>query len=78
MNSDSDQCEQDGRFERLEISLAHQQRLCEQLNEVVTQQADQIAQLEKLVPKLQVEIRELQQSLRSERFSVDDEKPPHY
>ena len=40
----------------LEVGLAHQQRLCEQLNEVVTEQNKQLLALQKLLPNLKLPV----------------------
>ncbi len=62
----------------LEISLAHQQRLCEQLNEVVTDHT-------RVIFKLQTELTKQEGQLKSLRLLADkqaeplpDERPPHY
>ncbi|MEM8735363.1 MAG: SlyX family protein [Planctomycetota bacterium] len=66
------------RVEDLEIALAHQDRLCEQLNAIVTKQNEKMMQLENLVPALQQQIRDLKMSIRDAPRSAEDEKPPHY
>lgn len=66
------------RVEALEISLAHQQRLVEQLNEVVTDQAKQLMQFERIVPALQQELRDLKRQMSDTGPSIPNEKPPHY
>ncbi len=42
------------RVTELEIQLAHQQRLCEQLNEVVTDHTQQIIRLERIIVRLEI------------------------
>lgn len=68
------------RVTELEVSLAHQQRLCEQLNEVVTLQTRDLIKLNQLLPVLQEQIRELRLELRlrGTDASDPDERPPHY
>ncbi|MFK7737176.1 MAG: SlyX family protein [Pirellulaceae bacterium] len=66
------------RVEELEIALAHQQRLCEQLNEVVTSQTEELMKLTKLLPALQSQVQELKASARGQGTASIDEKPPHY
>ena len=68
----------DSRVMELEIGLAHQQRLCEQLNEVVTQQTQELLKLGKLIPKLKAEIQELKQNDAAKAPAPANEKPPHY
>ena len=62
----------------LEVGLAHQQRLCEQLNEVVTEQNKQLLALQKLLPNLKSQLTELKQQVASKSAPPPDEKPPHY
>lgn len=66
------------RVTELEISLAHQQRLCEQLNEVVTEQTRKLMHLERLIPRLEEQLRELQNWRKSAQEPLPDERPPHY
>ena len=66
------------RLEELEISVAHQQRLLEQLNEVLVTHSQAMLKLEKTIPKLEAEIKELRQVAASKTESLPDEKPPHY
>jgi uncharacterized coiled-coil protein SlyX len=66
------------RVQELEIALAHQQRLCEQLNEVVTSQTEELMTLNKLIPILQSQLQELKISAGSRSPATADEKPPHY
>ncbi len=66
------------RVAELEISLAHQQRLCEQLNEVLTQQTKQLLRFEKSFPQLAQKIRELNLALHELSPAPKNEKPPHY
>jgi SlyX protein len=69
--------ESEARITELEIQLAHLQRLFEQLNDVVTQQAGRVDQLAAAQKKLE---EKLNQARAAESESVDplDEKPPHY
>jgi SlyX protein len=65
------------RITELEIQLAHLQRLFEQLNDVVTQQAGRVDKIAAAQKKLEEKIN---QTRVGESESVDplDEKPPHY
>ncbi len=65
------------RVTELEIQLAHQQRLCEQLNEVVTDHTQQIIRLERIIVRLEDQIKSMRE-LRKEAFDPALEKPPHY
>ncbi|MEC8554594.1 MAG: SlyX family protein [Planctomycetota bacterium] len=66
------------RIEALEISIAHQQRLLEQLNEVVTEHSKILIQLEKAIPKLREELLELRAAQDANSSPLANEKPPHY
>jgi len=67
----------DARIEKLEEQAAHQARLVDELNEVVTRQADQIALLER-------RMRMVMERLAAEEAGIDgsvplaDQKPPHW
>jgi SlyX protein len=65
------------RITDLEMELAHVQRLYEQLNEVVTQQARERDQLERRFQQLLGQFKELKEK-QAEAFDPLDEKPPHY
>lgn len=65
------------RVTELEIQLAHQQRLCEQLNQVVTEHTQQILRLERIIVRLEDQIKAVRE-LRKEGFDPRLEKPPHY
>lgn len=66
------------RIADLEFGLAHQQRLCEQLNEVVTDQTRRLLKFEILLPKLEQQIRDLKNSSKNEPGFLEEERPPHY
>ena len=68
----------ESRIAELEFGLAHQQRLCEQLNEVVTDQTKRLLRFELLIPKLELQIRELKTLSKSDSGLPEDERPPHY
>ena len=65
------------RVSELEFHLAHQQRLVEQLNEVVVQHTQQIMRLERIVLRCEEQIKTLRDQ-RKEPFDPGLEKPPHY
>ncbi len=65
------------RITDLEMELAHVQRLYEQLNEVVTQQARERDQLERRFQQLLGQFKALKEK-QAETFDPLDEKPPHY
>ncbi|MEZ6134423.1 MAG: SlyX family protein [Pirellulaceae bacterium] len=62
----------------LQIALAHQQRLCEQLNEIVVAHTRQIIQLEREQLELKKAVGELRALRKVEPAQQEDEKPPHY
>ena len=66
------------RMTELEIQLAHVQRLYEQLNEVVTEQARRIDLLERRCHQLQTQYKELKERQPESGLDPLDEKPPHY
>jgi len=71
----SDSMEQ--RLIEVEIQLAHTQRTCEQLNEVVTRLSIDAQSRERLMRRIVDQIEDLKGKL-DDPGSLDDEKPPHY
>ncbi|QDS91954.1 hypothetical protein FF011L_06900 [Roseimaritima multifibrata] len=67
----------DLRITELEMQLAHQQRISEQLNEVLTTQSMEVIKLTRVVQRLENQFRELRETPRGETDMLD-EKPPHY
>lgn len=70
----------DARLEKLEIELVHQQRVTEQLNEVVTEQTKELMKLRRaleLLTKQFVELRKRPQGNETPP-TLEEEKPPHY
>lgn len=65
------------RLTELEIQLAHTQRTCEQLNEVVTQLSLTAQSRERTIQRMADQLKELKNSL-TENAVQGDEKPPHY
>lgn len=65
------------RVTELEIQLAHQQRICEQLNEVVTEHTQSMMRYERVILRLEEHIKLLRDQ-RKEQFDPREEKPPHY
>ena len=76
MGSDEQQSHA-ARVTELESALAHHQRLCEQLNQVVTEQAGIIDDLQRRVALLENTVKEVQYQLPEDR-EIAEEKPPHY
>jgi uncharacterized coiled-coil protein SlyX len=70
----------DERVERLEMEVAHQQRVTEQLNEAVSLQSLDIMRLQRVNEQLVKQIEQLR--LRSSEdqtvVTLEEEKPPHY
>ena len=62
----------------LEMKLAHQQRLCEQLNDVVVDHTRQIMNLERLVDQFRKQLGELRETRKGEQINLAEERPPHY
>jgi uncharacterized coiled-coil protein SlyX len=68
---------QASRIEKLEFHLAHQQRLCEQLNEVVVEHTQQLMRYERALFRLEEQVKTLREQ-RKETVDPGIEKPPHY
>lgn len=70
----------DERVERLEMEVAHQQRVTDQLNEVVSIQSLDILRLQRVNEQLLKQIEELRlgNNGAEEAIELADEKPPHY
>jgi uncharacterized coiled-coil protein SlyX len=70
----------DERVERLEMEVAHQQRVTDQLNEVVSIQSLDILRLQRVNEQLMKQIDELRlgNNGADEAIDLEDEKPPHY
>jgi uncharacterized coiled-coil protein SlyX len=70
----------DERVERLEMEVAHQQRVTDQLNEVVSIQSLDILRLQRTNEQLMKQIEELRlgNNGAEEAIDLEDEKPPHY
>lgn len=65
------------RLTQLEIQLAHTQRTCEQLNEVVTKLSVDAYAQERLMQRMVGQIKDLKGKL-DDPGSAADERPPHY
>jgi uncharacterized coiled-coil protein SlyX len=61
----------------LEIQVAHLQRLYEQLNDVVTEQAMEADRMRRKIAQLESQIKQLKEK-PSPAADPLDEKPPHY
>ncbi len=61
----------DERFVDLEIKIAHQEQLLEQLNDVIYQQQKKIDEIEKMVKIMNSKV-------SNDNINQGDEKPPHY
>jgi SlyX protein len=65
------------RLINLETQLAHQQHICDQLNEVIIEQSKRMVRIERIILQLENHLGDLQRVTRESR-DVLDEKPPHY
>ena len=63
-----------GRLEKLESNLAHLEHQYDQLNEVVLEQARQLAKLQAFQQKISQTV----ESIELERIKSTNPKPPHY
>lgn len=61
----------------IEMKLAHQEKLVDELNQVLTDQQTRITELEELCRSLAERLRSAGES-GAEVGSPDDERPPHY
>lgn len=67
------------RLTELESHLAHLQHFTDQLNDVVTEQANQMVVLRRTVTRLENLVKELRERPQSpDGADPFDEKPPHY
>lgn len=77
--SDSDpQSNNASRLTELEMAQAYQQRLCEQLNEIVSVHSQELLGLKRLVAELQGRVKELREQRKEPQADPQEEKPPHY
>ena len=63
------------RFVDIEVKLAHQEQVVNELNEVVTQQQAKLMQLEELCTSLVQRVRSIGEG---DAAPEQDERPPHY
>lgn len=70
-------CDFDAQIKDLQFHVAHQQRLLEQLNDVVVQHTQQILRLERAMLRYEEQLKTLREQ-RKEPFDPNLEKPPHY
>ena len=63
------------RFVDIEVKLAHQEQVVNELNEVVTQQQAKLMQLEELCTSLIQRVRSIGEG---DGIPEQDERPPHY
>ena len=70
----------DERLERLEMELAHQQRMTDNLNEAVSQQSLEIMRMHRTIERLAKQLEEMVINTESDEplRDIADEKPPHY
>ena len=62
------------RLAKVESTLAHLERQCEQLNEVVVAQGKVLAKLEKHLQR----VGQSMESIELDRIKATNPKPPHY
>ncbi|TWU42602.1 SlyX family protein [Novipirellula artificiosorum] len=73
----SSETELSERLVELEIHIAHVQRVCDQLNEVVTEQAMRQDRMQNAIKQLTEKMKEMK-SVEEPAEDPLDEKPPHY
>ncbi|MDB4679024.1 SlyX family protein [bacterium] len=65
------------RITKLEIQLAHTQRLVEQLNEVITEQGKNLDRINRVIVRFEQKLDDFKYKVEDKRDLLD-EKPPHY
>ncbi|MCC9644807.1 SlyX family protein [Rhodopirellula sp. JC740] len=66
------------RITELEIQLAHTQRTCDQLNEIVTQMSIDAQRRDREMSRMVGQLKDLKSKVDEQGPSLEDEKPPHY
>jgi uncharacterized coiled-coil protein SlyX len=62
------------RLEKIESHLAHLERLCEQLNEVIVEQGRQLGRITSQQQRLSQSV----ETIELDRIKATNPKPPHY
>jgi uncharacterized coiled-coil protein SlyX len=68
----------DERLVALETALAYQQRLCEQLNQIVCEHSQQLLAMQRTVKELSGRLQDIHVQRKEAMLDPQDEKPPHY
>ena len=68
----------EARVTELEMALAYQQRLCEQLNQIVCEHSKHMLAMTRTVADLQGRLKELREQRKEPPLDPASEKPPHY
>ncbi len=68
----------EARILELETALAFQQRLCEQLNQIVCEHSQQIMGLQRKIAEHGSRLKEMHQQRKEPPLDPAAEKPPHY
>ncbi|WDQ14814.1 SlyX family protein [Rhodopirellula sp. P2] len=66
------------RITELEIQLVHTQRVCEQLNEIVTELSLDAQRREREIKRLADQLKDLKNKSNERGGDLEDERPPHY
>lgn len=66
------------RITELEIQLVHTQRVCDQLNEVVTDLALDAQRRDRELKRVLDQVKELKGKISEPDGDIEDERPPHY
>ncbi|EKK00317.1 SlyX [Rhodopirellula baltica SH28] len=66
------------RITELEIALVHTQRVCEQLNEIVTELSLEAQRRDREMKRMVDQLKELKGKVSERGDELEDEKPPHY
>lgn len=66
------------RITELEIQLVHTQRVCEQLNEIVTELSLDAQRRDREMKRLVDQLKELKNKVAEPGGDLEEERPPHY
>ncbi|MFG0268155.1 MAG: SlyX family protein [Rhodopirellula sp. JB055] len=66
------------RITELEIQLVHTQRVCEQLNEIVTELSLDAQRRDREMKRLVDQLKELKNNVAEPGGDLEEERPPHY
>ncbi|MEO9594171.1 SlyX family protein [Rhodopirellula bahusiensis] len=66
------------RITEVEIQLVHTQRVCDQLNEIVTEMSLEAQRRDREMKRLVDQLKDLKNKVSESGGDLEDERPPHY